>query len=105
MRGAAISPELQRRSAAYVGTVVAGLSNIVAREEFVLTGPDRRVTSDFLLVRYPGSIQDLLTFRDVAAVNGTALPDRQADVVAHEVGQEDVHQVGIDRQPRRRHRL
>jgi VWFA-related protein len=77
VRGVAISPEVQRRAASYVSTVVASLSNIVAREEFVLTGPDRRVTSDFLLVRYPGSVQDLLTFRDVAAVNGTALPDRQ----------------------------
>jgi hypothetical protein len=77
VRGVAISPEVQRRAASYVGTVVASLSNIVAREEFVLTGPDRRVTSDFLLVRYPGSVRDLLTFRDVAALNGTALSDRQ----------------------------
>jgi VWFA-related protein len=76
-RGATISPDVQLRAASYVGTVVASLSNIVAREEFVLTDPDRRVTSDFLLVRYPGSQQDLLTFRDVAAVNGAAVPDRQ----------------------------
>ena len=77
LRGAALSPDVRGRAAAYVATVVGSLSNVVAREEFVLTDPDRRVTSDFLLVRYPGSVQDLLTFRDVAAVNGTALPDRQ----------------------------
>jgi len=40
-------------------------------------GPDRRVTSDFLLVRHPALAGDFLTFRDVAAVNGTATPDRQ----------------------------
>jgi hypothetical protein len=60
-----------------VGTVVASLSNVVAREDFVLTDPDRRVTSEFLLVQHPASVRDLLTFRDVAAVNGAALPDRQ----------------------------
>ena len=77
VRGVAVSPEMRRRAAAYVGTVVGGLSNIVAQEDFTLTGPNRRVTSDFWLVLYPGSDRDLLSFREVTHVNGAALPDRQ----------------------------
>jgi hypothetical protein len=80
-RGVAISPEMQQRTARYVATVVGSLGNIVAREEFTLSGPDRRVTSDFLLVRYPGSDRDLLMFRDVTHVNGTAVPGRDQQLV------------------------
>jgi len=80
-RGVAISPELRRRTASYVATVVGSLGNIVAREDFALTGPDRRVTADFLLVRYPGSDRDLLTFRDVTHVNGTAVPDHDQQLI------------------------
>jgi hypothetical protein len=75
-RAAALSPELQRRTAAYVSSVIAGFSNVVAQEELVLVSPDRRVTSDFLLVRYPGSERDLMTYRDAHHVNGEMLPDR-----------------------------
>jgi hypothetical protein len=56
--------------------VVGSLANVVAEEAFVLTEPDRRITSDFLLVRYPGSERDLLTYRDVMQVNGSDLPNR-----------------------------
>jgi hypothetical protein len=65
---------MQQRTAAYVTGVVGGLSNIVAQEDFVLSNPDRRVTSDLLLVRYPGSNQDLLLYRDVWRLNGSDLP-------------------------------
>jgi hypothetical protein len=53
----------------------------VAQEEFTLSNPDRRITSDFLLVRYPGSDRDLLTFRDVTHVNGKALAGREQQLV------------------------
>jgi hypothetical protein len=76
-RDAALPPAIARRTAGYVGLVVAALSNVVAEEHFSLTDPDRRVHSDLLLVRYPGSNQDLLTFRDVVTVNDAPLPGRQ----------------------------
>ena len=82
VRGTAITPELQLRTASYVARVVGGLGNVVATEEFTLEDPDRRVTSDFLLVRYPGSLRDLLSFRDVTHVNGEAVPGRQEQLVA-----------------------
>jgi hypothetical protein len=72
-----MSPEMPRRTAAYVSTVVGTLANVVAQEDFVLSDPDRRVTSDFLLVRYPGSERDLLTYRDVMRVNGAELAGRE----------------------------
>jgi VWFA-related protein len=76
-RGVPIAPGLQQRTAAYVAGVVGGLANVVAREDFALSKPDRRVTSDLLLVRYPGAVRDLLSFRDVSAVNGTPVPGRE----------------------------
>jgi hypothetical protein len=62
------------RTAAYVSTFVAGLANVVAQEDFDL---NTRVRSDFLLVRYPGSDQELLAYRDVYQVAGTTLPGRE----------------------------
>jgi VWFA-related protein len=82
-RGAEMPAAMRQRTAAYVAGVVAGLSNIVAQEDFVLSDPDRRVTSDLLLVRYPGSNQDLMSYRDVWRVNGndlTGRADRLADL-------------------------
>jgi hypothetical protein len=70
-------PDLRQRTATYIGNVVDSLSNVVAQEEFVLERPDRKVTSDFLLVRYPGSERDFLTYRDVMVVNGKPVPGRQ----------------------------
>lgn len=69
-------PELARRTAAYVSGFVLGLSNVVAQEDFSLPR-GRRVRSDFLLVRYPGSEGDLLAFRDVYHVNGNDRPGRE----------------------------
>jgi hypothetical protein len=74
---APLSPEVKARTAGYVSAFVHSLSNVAGQEDFVLTGPDRRVTSDFLLVRHPASPADLLTYRDVTQVNGVAIPDRQ----------------------------
>src|SRR5688572_4353337 len=65
-RGVPITTELKQRTAAYIGGVVNGLANVVALEEFELSKPDRRVTSDLLLVRYPGRPRDLIPYRDVA---------------------------------------
>jgi VWFA-related protein len=82
-RNIPISRELQARTAAYVGGIVGGLANIVGQEDFVLEKPDRRVTSDFLLVRYPGSNRDFLTFRDVMRVNDAPVAghdDRLSDL-------------------------
>jgi hypothetical protein len=76
-RGVAMSPDMQRRTAAYVAGVVGGLGNVVAQENFVLTRPDRRVTSDLLLVRYPGTERDLIPYRDVAQVDAAAIPGRE----------------------------
>ena len=80
-RSVTMPPDLQRRTAAYVATVVASLANVVGQEEFTLSGPRRRVQSEFLLVRYPGSVQDLMPFRDVTHVDGTAVVGRDAQLV------------------------
>jgi hypothetical protein len=76
-KAAEFSSEMRRRTVSYVGTMIGGLANIVAQEDLVLENPDRRVVSDFLLVRYPGSNRDLMTYRDVIRVNGVDLPNRQ----------------------------
>jgi VWFA-related protein len=75
-RAVPITPEMQRRTANYVAQVVGNLTNVMAQEDFVLKGPDRRVTSNVLLVPYPGSTRDLLFFRSVMEVNGKMVPDR-----------------------------
>lgn len=77
VRGAAISAELRQRAAAYVASVVNGIANVVAQEEFVLSRPNRTVTSDLLLVRYPGSTRDLIPYRDVSHLDGAAVPGRE----------------------------
>jgi VWFA-related protein len=68
-------PELPRRTAAYVSRFVLGMSNVVAQEDF--SSARKRVRSDFLLVRYPGSLNDLLAYRDVYQVDGNLLPGRE----------------------------
>ena len=80
-RGVPISPQLQRFTAAYVAEVVNGLANVVAQEQFTLSSPNRRVTSDLLLVRYPGSVRDLIPYRDVSQVNGKPLEGREQRLV------------------------
>jgi hypothetical protein len=52
------------------------LSNVVGQEDFVLKSPDRRVTSVYLLVPYPGSTRDMLSFRNVTHVNGVPVAER-----------------------------
>jgi hypothetical protein len=70
----AYSPELPARTAAYVSGFVQALANVVGQEDFDLRKP---VRSDFLLVRYPGSDQELLAYRDVYQVDGGALAGRE----------------------------
>jgi hypothetical protein len=66
--------ELQNRTGAYVSKFVIDLANIVGQEDFTLRD-GKKVTSDVLLVRYPGSDVDLMVFRDVVRVNGAPLPN------------------------------
>jgi len=80
-RGVPMSPQLQRLTAVYVAGVVDGLANIVAQEEFTLSKPDRRVTSDLLLVRYPGTQRDLIPYRDVSQLNGKGIDGREQRLV------------------------
>ena len=80
-RGVAMSPELKHLTGTYVAGVVNGLANVVAQEEFELSKPNRRVTSDLLLVRYPGSQRELIPYRDVAQVNGKPLPGREQQLL------------------------
>jgi len=60
--------ELQRRTGEYVKQFTASLANLVGQEDMQIR--DRKVNSDILLVRYPGSLTDLLFYRDVRSVNG-----------------------------------
>jgi hypothetical protein len=72
--------ELLDRAAAYVRQFVADFSNVVAQEDFRQdwqSGERRRLTSDFLLVRYPGADRTWLAFRDVTAVNGRPVREQQ----------------------------
>jgi hypothetical protein len=76
-----IAPRLQQLTATYVGGVVNSLANVVAEEDFRLSKPDRRVTSDLLLVRYPGTRRDLILYRDVAQVDGKSIDGREQRLV------------------------
>ena len=80
-RGVPISQKLQELTAAYIAGVVNGLANVVAQEDFTLSRPDRTVTSDLLLVRYPGTRRDLIPYRDVAQLNGKTIEGREARLV------------------------
>ncbi len=80
-RGVPIPPQLSQLTASYVAGLVNGLANVVAQEEFTLSRPDRRVTSDLLLVRYPGSRRDLIPYRDVAQLNGKPIEGREKRLV------------------------
>ena len=88
-RGVVMSAELKSLTAAYVSGVVNGLANVVAQEEFDLSKPDRTVTSDLLLVQYPGSRRDLIPYRDVSHVNSKPLPGREQRLLDLFVGQTD----------------
>lgn len=70
--------DLPKLAADYVRAFVGQLSNVVAQEDFEFRRPKPvQIRSDLLLVQYPGSQRDLLTFRDVSSVNGTAQPNRE----------------------------
>jgi hypothetical protein len=76
-RGVPMSSELKYLTATYITGVVNGLANVVGQEDFTLSKPDRRVTSDLLLVRYPGSRRDLIPYRDVVQVDAKPVPGRE----------------------------
>jgi hypothetical protein len=80
-RGVPMSSELRRLTAAYIIGVVNGLANVVGQEDFTLSKPDRRVTSDLLLAQYPGSPRDLISYRDVTHVNAKPVPGRDERLV------------------------
>ena len=84
-----LSSEVKGRTAVYVTAFVRGLSNVVGEEDFALSGPTRRVISDFLLVPHPASPRDFLTYRDVTHVNGVPVPnheERLADLFVNPTG-------------------
>ena len=81
VRAVPVSADIQRRTASYVAGFVGGLGNIVAQEDFKLSKPDRRVTSELLLVRYPGTQRDLIPYRDVAEIDGKERTDRSGRLV------------------------
>ena len=74
-KGVPITPELRSRAASYIAGVVNGLANLVGQEAFTLG--NRRVTSELLLVQYPGSQRDVLFYRDAILLNGKAIPGRE----------------------------
>ena len=76
-KGVPMTRELGARTGTYIAGVVNGLANVVAQEDFELSKPDRKVRSDLLLVRYPGTRRDLIPYRDVAELNGAAIAGRQ----------------------------
>jgi hypothetical protein len=70
--------ELMRRVGTYVERFVGTFSNVVAEERYEqqLTGRRRQLTSDFLLVAYPGRKDRVLAFRDVRQVDGLPVNDQ-----------------------------
>jgi hypothetical protein len=72
-KGVPITRELRYRTGSYIAGVVNGLANVVAQEEFELSKPNRRVTSELLLVQYPGSQRDLILYRDAMQLNGAPI--------------------------------
>jgi hypothetical protein len=71
---------LMTRVAAYISQFIVRFSNVVAeehyRQEQSVPHRTRELTSDFMLVRYPGGTEWLM-FRDVAAVDGMPVREQQ----------------------------
>jgi hypothetical protein len=67
--------DLMQRVGDWVHDFVEQFANVVAEEEYVprIRGLGPRLRSDYLLVRYPGSSGNWLSFRDVVTVDGTPL--------------------------------
>jgi hypothetical protein len=70
--------QLMRRVGTYVQSFVDTFSNVVAEERYEqrIAGRRRQLTSDFLLVAYPGRTDRRLTFRDVREVDGQPVKDQ-----------------------------
>lgn len=69
--------ELQLRTADYVRQLVNQLSFLVADEQLQFREGDKKVISDFLLVRDPVTPKELMTFRDIRVLNGTPVESKQ----------------------------
>ncbi|HEX5108732.1 MAG TPA: hypothetical protein VFV95_09810 [Vicinamibacterales bacterium] len=98
------APDLPRLAATYVRGFVEQLSNVVAQEDFEFRKPAQTVRSELLLVRYPGSRRQFLTFRDVTMVNGqprTGRKERLSDLFEQgfEDAQERALQIAADSAP------
>ena len=70
--------QLMQRVETYVQSFVDTFSNVVAEERYEqrLGSRRRELTSDFLLVAYPGRTNRVLTFRDVREVDRQAVTDQ-----------------------------
>ena len=73
--------ELRRRVAVSARRFITEFSNVVSEEEydqrFSVGSRRRRLTSDFLLVAFPGRKEVVMVFRDVREVDGKAVNDKQ----------------------------
>jgi VWFA-related protein len=76
-KGIPITPQLQQLTANYVAGLVNGLAEVMAEEDFTLSKPNRRVTSDLLLAQYPGTRRDLISYREVFQVDGKPIEGRE----------------------------
>jgi hypothetical protein len=67
-----------RRVGTYVQRFVNTFSNVVAEEQYEqrVAARHRRLTSDFLLVAYPGRTDRVVAFRDVRVVDGQPVQDQ-----------------------------
>jgi hypothetical protein len=70
--------ELMQRVATYVQSFVGTFRDVVAEERYEqqIGSRRRQLTSDFLLVGYPGRTDRLLTFRDIRQVDGQPVTDQ-----------------------------
>jgi len=78
------SPDLatvMRKVGIYTNWFVNRFSNVVSEEEyeqrFSVASRRRQLTSDFLLVAYPGRTEALMTFRDIREVDGKPVGDQK----------------------------
>jgi hypothetical protein len=73
--------ELRRRVAVSARRFITEFSNLVTEEEydqrFSVGSRRRRLTSDFLLVAFPGRKEVVMVFRDVREVDGKPVRDKQ----------------------------
>ena len=73
--------ELRARVAAYALRFITQFSDVVTEEEydqrFAISKRKRHLTSDFMLVAYPGRKELVMVFRDVREVDGKPIRDKQ----------------------------